>query len=275
MQGLLSLYSSLKKGAFCQFIMLVRWSKLDNWGDALNPVLIECVSGESPIWVKKPRRRQITYKEPVYVVIGSIIAKASDKNAVIWGAGFKSANEMVRWRPKKVCAVRGPLSRSKLHEQGIECPDIYGDPALLYPKFYKPVINKKYELGIIPHYVDKDNAVLDKLKDIPEVRIIDVTIGINRFIDEICSCEKIASSSLHGIIAADAYGIPSIWLKFSDKIVGSGFKFMDYFLSVKRPYQEPLVMNEYTTLNDILKTFYPYEIDIDLNRLFDACPFRK
>ena len=255
--------------------MLVRWSKLDNWGDALNPVLIECISGESPIWVKKPRRRQITYKEPVYVVIGSIIAKASDKNAVIWGAGFKSTNEMVRWRPKKVCAVRGPLSRSKLHEQGIECPDIYGDPALLYPKFYNPVINKKYELGIIPHYVDKDNAVLDKLKDIPEVRIIDVAIGINRFVDEICSCEKIASSSLHGIIAADAYGIPSIWLKFSDKIVGSGFKFMDYLLSVKRPYQEPLVMNEYTTLNDILKAFYPYEIDIDLNRLFDACPFRQ
>ena len=254
--------------------MLVRWFKSNNWGDALNPVLIECISGETPIWVKNPRRRRTT-KEPVYVVIGSIIAKASDRNAVIWGTGFKSTNEVMKWRPKKVCAVRGPLSRSKLHEQGIECPNIYGDPALLYPKFYKPVKNQKYELGIIPHYVDKDNAVLDKLKDIPEVRIIDVTIGINRFVDEICSCEKIASSALHGIIAADAYGIPSIWLKFSDKIVGSGFKFMDYLLSVKRPYQEPLVMNEYTTLNDILKTFYPYEIDIDLNRLFDACPFRQ
>jgi len=30
-------------------------------------------------WVKKPRRRQITYKEPVYVVIGSIIAKEKIK----------------------------------------------------------------------------------------------------------------------------------------------------------------------------------------------------
>jgi len=86
---------------------------------------------------------------------------------------------------------------------------------------------------------------------------------------------KIASSSLHGVIAADAYGIPSTWIKFSDNVTGSGFKFFDYFKSVGRTDEGPLVIQEDSSIDEILDTYYHYKLNLDLKELWDVCPFRR
>lgn len=150
---------------------------------------------------------------------------------------------------------------------------MYGDPALLYPFFYRPNVKKQYKLGIIPHYTDKENYLLNKFKDTPDILIIDILSGVNKVVEDICRCELIASSSLHGIIASDAYDIPSIWIEFSDRVVGNGFKFFDYFESVNRYNEKPLNITEETTLKDIYNRFHDYKIDIDLKKLIDSCPF--
>ena len=85
----------------------------------------------------------------------------------------------------------------------------------------------------------------------------------------------IAASSLHGVIAADAYGVPSTWIELSDKVIGKGFKFRDYFMSVGRTDREPLIVNETTKLKEVYDKFYDYKINIDLDKLWEACPFRK
>jgi pyruvyltransferase len=141
--------------------------------------------------------------------------------------------------------------------------------------FYKPSKKKKYKLGIIPHYVDKENVFFNKLKNNPDILIIDIEGGIKKVVDEICSCELIASSSLHGIIVADAYGIPSTWIKFSDNVMGSGFKFRDYFASVGRKDNAPLTIDKKSTIKKILEGYSDYELDIDLDKLLGACPFKK
>ena len=59
-----------------------------------------------------------------------------------------------------------------------------------------------------------------------------LTKNIENVIDEILACEYIISSSLHGIIVANVYQIPAIWLRYSDKLSGDDIKFYDYFSSV-------------------------------------------
>lgn len=258
--------------------MKIRWYKSNNWGDALNPILVEYISGKKPTWVDFPNWKnffKFLPSQDIYLVIGSILAKGVDKNTIVWGTGFISITDKIRTKPKKVCAVRGPLTRELLLRQDIYCPEIYGDPALLLPRFYKPNVKKINKLGIIPHYVDTDNVVLDKFRKDRRILIIDIRKGIKEVVNDVCSCETIASSSLHGIILADAYGIPSLRLKFSNRIVGGNFKFMDYYMSVKKINFTPLIMNKSITFQDMLQSFEDYRIRINLDRLMDSCPFKS
>jgi len=247
-----------------------------NWGDALNPILIQKISGKKPLIVTK-----YTFNirnRSVYSAIGSVLERANflnsgHNNLIIWGTGLISDQGKIQVRPKEICAVRGPRTREILLKQGYNCPEIYGDPALLYPRFYKPKCNKKYKLGIIPHYIDKKNQFISNFQNDPDTLIIDICGGINNVIDQICNCQKVASSSLHGIIAADAYGIPAAWIKFSNNVTGSGFKFLDYFESVGRIDDMPFIIQKSSSIDDIFNIFYQYKLDIDLNLLWDVCPF--
>lgn len=253
------------------------WWESRNWGDALNPVLIRHLSGREPFLV---REYSVNLKQdPIYTVIGSILHLPALQNenllanTVIWGTGFISESGRVRRSPRQICAVRGPLTRENLLKTGIPCPEIYGDPALLYPRFYRPEITRRWKLGIVPHYADRDDPRVTGFGDCPEIRMIDIEGPVNGVVDQICSCSCIASSSLHGIIIADSYGIPSVRVQFSDRVIGDGFKFRDYDASVGRPGAEPLVVSEQTTPDDLLDGVSRHRPEIDLDALLDACPF--
>jgi pyruvyltransferase len=53
-------------------------------------------------------------------------------------------------------------------------PEIYGDPALLLPKYYLSKVKKKIRVGIIPHYVDKNNPWIKKISKEEGVLILDI-----------------------------------------------------------------------------------------------------
>lgn len=245
-----------------------KWWKWDtNWGDALNRFLIEKISGRNLHFTSNPFREK-------YLVVGSIMGLL-DRNTIVWGAGFTHSKQILKKSPKRICAVRGPLTREILLAHGIDAPEIYGDPALLMPRFYNPVVDVRYEYGIVPHYVDKEHPWLARQGSIPNVLIIDVMSDTLSFVQQIKQCRYILSSSLHGIICADAYGIPAMWIEFSDKVFGDGFKYHDYLKSIHRTNYERIHVTESTTLDDIMAQYVSYTIEIDLDRLYVACPFRK
>jgi pyruvyltransferase len=246
----------------------VRWSgpHKPNWGDELNKTLVKVISGKDPLYVNNPNI-------PHHLCVGSIL-KWAHKNTTVWGSGFISADDKIL-EQSDIRAVRGPLSREKLLNAGFECPEVYGDPALLYPRFYQPRKTKRrYKIGIIPHYIDEDNPWLKQFKKDPSVLIINILgKNVNKFVDDVNRCDLILSSSLHGIICGDAYGIPSYWIELSDKVIGNGFKFRDYFMSVNRPIVEPFRPNEHTKISNL--PLYDYKINIDLKKLYDSCPFKR
>lgn len=277
-------YGATPKGAPASSIYL-NYHKSSNFGDALNPYFIKLLTNKTNIihyeklHNKRVRARisrlfNLNFKpRENFMVIGSILELA-DSNTIVWGSGFISEKSYLKVKPKKILAVRGPLTRKKVINQGIECPEIFGDPCLLLPRYYHPNVKKKYELGLIPHYVDETNPYINNIIDYG-VLVINIKCGIENVVKQILSCNRIASSSLHGIIAADAYNIPSVWIRFSNKVIGEGFKFRDYFLSVTREDLFPLEIDANTTFDDIEDKFKEYEIFIDLDKLLDVCPFTK
>ncbi len=198
------------------------WSCVSNFGDRITPYLIKKISGQNPIQTFNP-----PFNNSCLFAAGSILQLAN-KQSVVWGSGFIE-EQLTPISVRKICAVRGPLTKKNLDVLEITCPEVYGDPGILLPKYYHPNITKKFKVGIIPHFVDKDCRALSQDKS---WLIIDVQESVEEVIDSVLSCEVILSSSLHGLIVADAYGIPSCWIKLSNKVYGNGFKFYDYYASL-------------------------------------------
>lgn len=73
----------------------------------------------------------------------------------------------------------------------------------------------------------------------------------------IASSEYVLSSSLYGLIVADALGKPSRWLLLSRLVGGGGFKFRDYFSAFDRTgasvQQEALLIDGSENLTTLLE----------------------
>lgn len=160
--------------------------------------------------------------------IGSILFWGR-QDAIIWGSGLLMYPPEHISRAKKfhldIRAVRGPETRKILLREGFVCPEVYGDPAILMPLIYTPAHQEKeYEYSIILHKSDNkevSNQIPIMCRDYREV------------IDKIVKSKLVISSSLHGIIVAEAYGIPAIML--SDKRSDFNLlKYHDYYYSTKR-----------------------------------------
>jgi len=210
------------------------------------------------------------------LVIGTILHWANH-NSIVWGSGFGSTDAEVKSKPIDICAVRGPLTHKRLAEIGINAPEIFGDPALLYSRYYTPPKNIKYDIGFIPHYTDASNPLVNKIvKQSKNIRLIDVTKPAHKVIDQINQCNTILSSSLHGIITAHTYGIRAMHISFENSPLNVWFKFFDYYLSIKNnSYNGPVIINDSTTISELEKKALqePKLIDFDTDKLLSACPF--
>lgn len=246
----------------------------ENWGDDINYWLYkEIVDAEIVSYDFSVRSR--FFHRPYYLGIGSLLTLFPIDNAIVWGSGVMSKDKPIIGGPKEVRAVRGPLSRKRLLDAGIDCPEVYGDPALLLPFYYTPKVEKKYRLGIVPHYTDMNSPTLAAVKEDKDICIIKIREYEHWLdvIDQINQCDIIASSSLHGLIVSETYGIPNVWVKFDDRL-SDDIKFHDFFLSMNND-REPLVLKDQIDMNKIEDASRSYKKGvIDLNKLLEVCPFK-
>lgn len=202
------------------------WWRAENFGDRLTPFVLE--------HFLKEKIEFCNHSEPGRIIgIGSIVRYAVPGD-IVFGSGSNRPRLRMAGEGVRFLAVRGPLTRAQI--VGGDVPEIYGDPAILLPLMYRPTRPIKFKRGILPHYVDKAKAPAPG----PDETVIDIQADDWRtVIDRILECEEIVSSTLHGIIAAEAYGVPTRWAVWGEKIIGGPFKFQDYFLGTGRPEQRP------------------------------------
>lgn len=244
-----------------------------NWGDDLNYYFLRELTGRPVVfyhnfWLAK----WLHFKN--YLCIGTLLDAVDYANAqtIVWGSGV-SGKERSFVHPQNIVAVRGPMTKVFCDRYKVLCPEIYGDPALLLPLVYQPKKKvspsalprmegtlRRYRLGIIPNVFDLKHHVIKQVRNehANEVLIIDMS-NYNCWtdiIDQICSCELILSSSLHGLIVSDLYGVRNIWISLSgDPIVGS-LKFLDYVSSVKRQVYTPVKISNYADIENLSKDSY-------------------
>lgn len=167
---------------------------------------------------------------PNLILLGSIL-EWSDAMSHICGAGFLTSGSKLSAAPRSIHCVRGPLTAGALEKQGINCPDIFGDPGALASVIFPPTQAPDRSIGIVPHYVDKAASWVAACRE-RQWPVIDVFSPLDEFFEAFQRCEVILSSSLHGIVFAHAYGKRALWIELSDKVIGDGFKFFDYYSSI-------------------------------------------
>jgi len=237
--------------------------KFVNFGDYLSLKLVERIVGQ-PVRVF---RRHPKNTEKKLLAIGSLLSFAANDD-VIWGTGINGKllkKESYNFEHLDVRAVRGPLTRQFLYDNfQIECPEIYGDPALLVPYFF-PEFEKPYspsrDFILILHYSEEH---LFSKEEHPYV--VYSTDPWEKIIETILDSKFVISTSLHGIIVSEAYGIPARLLRLTE--TEPLFKYQDYYLGTGRPdFQYAFSLNEALSMGGEPPFL------CNLEKLYDAFPF--
>jgi len=229
----------------------VYYAKVPNMGDKLNVAIIERLFGykvhrhtflTGELSAIGSGLGQFTLKDNPFVALAERISGFLFPTVTIWGTGFvcyKEKDTPFYRRNMRFAAVRGELSKKRVEDiLGKELDIPTGDAGILASYLLSEPVEKKYSVGIIAHYKEQDEPIFQELVNTyPQSLFIDVRQTPDAVIRQIASCECIISSSLHGLIIADSLGIPNIHIKVSDKLLGDGFKFDDYYSAydLKRP----------------------------------------
>ena len=185
---------------------------VNNFGDLLGPLVV------ASLRPKTESRRAGTR----LLAVGSILHFARDGDTV-WGSGVngKIPIDAIGARRLDVRAVRGPLTAKTLRAVGVRVPDVYGDPGLFAPAVLG-ISRSERSVGTI--------VALPNLHDARAWKswpgFLSPRADYSHVIRTIAQCELVVTSSLHGLVIADALGIPASLVRPSNEAL---FKYEDYF----------------------------------------------
>lgn len=212
-------------------LIKVHWGRgLNNFGDCLQPDTLRHY-GLTPVYVPSMGKSDI-------IMAGTILQWLDkDYEGIIIGTGGDP--DICGLKKARIIGVRGELTRNQILPPPIcnvnNC--LLGDCGLLARLVYPEAINKKHKLGIVPHFTDLHNEEIQELlgnfKN--EITLISPLDSPRKVVRRIKECEYIISSSLHGLIIADAFNIPNRrWVdrKTMPDVDFYDRKFIDYYSSL-------------------------------------------
>ncbi|MDR3127861.1 MAG: polysaccharide pyruvyl transferase family protein [Bifidobacteriaceae bacterium] len=200
--------------------------QVNNFGDILTGALVEKFFGQ-----------KLEYAPPLYAnmagagsMLERLICQKQNNKPIVWGSGFILDDiSKVDYNQAHFVLVRGRETLQRISNIPPDITIALGDPGLIVDKIVPRLKNSKYRIGIVPHASEINLPVVKLLAQIHDVKIINPVGTVEKVLQQIASCQYILSSSLHGLIAADAYSMPNIHLFLSDKLHGGIYKFVDYY----------------------------------------------
>lgn len=205
-----------------------QWLYGQNFGDYLSFIIVGELlkqSGTFPLPAKRENGKLLA--------LGSILHFAENDD-VIWGTGVngKIPDERFEFDSLDVRMVRGPLTRDFLLQRGIFVPsDVYGDPALLLPSLFpklkaKPISGR---ITVLPNF----NELEQIMPLVPQgFTLVSPIAYWKNVVREILRSELVLTSSLHGLIVSEVFGVP---VRFVAPCGGETFfKYEDYLLGTGR-----------------------------------------
>ena len=176
--------------------------------------------------------------------------------ACVWGSGFLCSQlDYARETGRRVMrnvqdldlfALRGPLSATLLRGLGVSVPNNlpFGDPGLLYPELLESERQEpSHDLALMPHVSESRepyHAVIERLRGVGvNAILLDPCAEPMGTLRELARCETLIASALHGLIVADALGIPNAWLADAQWDAYRRFKYLDYYAGLGIPAPTP------------------------------------
>lgn len=230
------------------------YAQMNNMGDLLNEYIVPKITGMEIEHCENVARFDVMgigscggaiwgHKVPTFVdrskdVIKKCASCFNPNSCAVWGTGFIEdfANRDIYLLRKNTqfIALRGARTKETIQKAlGKEISPVLCDGGILSSVLIDHPIQKRYRVGLIPHFMEisliEKEGIMNLFRDTyPNGTVIDLRKDPIEVIEEISQCEFVISSSLHGCIVADSFGIPNIRVRFSD-IPGTGYKFDDYY----------------------------------------------
>ncbi|MCK7616249.1 polysaccharide pyruvyl transferase family protein [Roseibium sediminicola] len=253
-----------------------------NFGDEIGPMVVEALCRK--IGLDLEIVPTVATKKSKLLAVGSVIHEANDGD-VVWGVGVNSkhSRKLAKGTDIMFNAVRGPLTRSILLNDGFDCPEIYGDPGLLFPMLFDKEIRAcrgrleraaealgttMPETLVIPNLND-DRFLPQLAQPKPDKSIMVLRPNLNpiTIAAYISAAKYVISSSLHGLVFADVYrkSIVRMISQYEPE-----FKYTDYYEGTGRS-----VPMAYPTVEAALDGDFVHALEWNPEPLIRAFPLFK
>lgn len=221
-------------------LKLFWWKDQPNFGDVISGVVAGHASGREVVWAS-PETCDLFGIGSIMQFVRRTHTKPREDGSKpwIWGTGCMGPLRKDFKENVNFALVRGPITASLMSIT----TDFFGDPGLLIAEAMDEKIDMQESIGLVPHFSQFSSEALQQLvKDEPALKLIDVRKDALQVCREIASCTHVISSSLHGLIVADSFGVPNTWLNPAGIHRSPRFKFYDYAASVERPLPPPIML---------------------------------
>jgi pyruvyltransferase len=197
---------------------------MSNFGDELSRDVVGHLTGRGVRWAAP--------HEADAFAIGSVLQialKVARPGAQIWGSGLREGlvPENSRLAGVSVLALRGEQTRAALGSTN----DVLGDPGILAVEALGAPGGPRGGMGYVPHFTDYGSAGRRGLIAQARTRGFSVICPARPVAEVLAECARhdlILSSSLHGLVLADALGVPALAAVPGRGATEPRFKYQDY-----------------------------------------------